>query len=347
MSRDVTTDLRVMLISGSLPPEACGVGDYTAQLAQSLSRSGLQVKVHPVTSYREVASTVRLARRWKAHIVHVQYPSIGYGMSLWPHVLMALVRPSVRMVLTLHEFSSAHPARRVAAAVLAALAHQVIFTDASDAASFPVKRLLARASSIVPIGSNLPVAPPVERESGRVVYFGLLRPHRGLETFLELAAASGRAGERFAFEVVGAVDKRVRAYAARLRESNPDVRWSVGLPPGEAAARLASAEAAYLPYPDGATERRGSLLAVLSNRVPTVTTLGVHTPPTLAGAVLFAQDAKHALDLLRSMDVGTAQKMLQRAEEYLARHSWEAVAEQHVRLYENAQRDPVHVRRGT
>jgi hypothetical protein len=37
--------VRVILVTGSLPPEACGVGDYTQRLASALADAGQPVEL--------------------------------------------------------------------------------------------------------------------------------------------------------------------------------------------------------------------------------------------------------------------------------------------------------------
>lgn len=263
----------------------------------------------------------------------MQYPSVGYGKTFWPHLLVLRLRRRCRTFLTLHEYSDAHPARRAAAVLLAALCGRVIFTTRADLRRFPSWTPFVRRLGAIPIGSNLPVAEVRDKDPTRVVYFGLIRPRRGLEAFLDLARLSAAESKSFTFEVVGAVDPRVARYASRMQHANPDVTWSVGLGPEQAAARVASASAAYLPYPDGASDRRGSLLGVLVNGVPTITTSGPATSADLEAAVLVANDVRAALDHLDSLNTATVGRIRDAADRYLESRTWRGIADGHIELY--------------
>ena len=118
--------MRILLITGSLPPMKCGIGDYTAQLAETLGRrSGVTVGVltdvaaQPVPTGRsyevlpvahgwkmsDLPRIVRTVRRWRPDIVHTQYPTQGYGLRKLPFVLpltLALFRFPI--VQTWHEY---------------------------------------------------------------------------------------------------------------------------------------------------------------------------------------------------------------------------------------------------
>jgi glycosyltransferase involved in cell wall biosynthesis len=104
----------------------CGIGDYTAQLAEALGkRPGVAVAVltdaaaqpvPPGLSYEVLAvargwkwpdawRVLRAARRWKPDIAHMQYPTQGYGRQKLPWLVPSLLAASgLRIVLTWHEY---------------------------------------------------------------------------------------------------------------------------------------------------------------------------------------------------------------------------------------------------
>ena len=114
-----------MLVSGSLPPQRCGVGDYTAQLAATLAGQGDQVAVltgvwgerpavidgveilRGVDGWGVPATfrALRAIRRWRPELVHFQYPTANYGRwFIVPYLLPTLVfLLRIRQVMTWHE----------------------------------------------------------------------------------------------------------------------------------------------------------------------------------------------------------------------------------------------------
>ncbi len=124
--------MRVMLITGSYPPAACGVGDYTMRLGRALAvQPGWEVAVitgstadvcaaqatekgevtdpvfvHRVAnwSFATLPRIVTTIRRWSPDVVHIQYPTQGFFGWRLPTVLPVILRclgfPSVQ---TWHE----------------------------------------------------------------------------------------------------------------------------------------------------------------------------------------------------------------------------------------------------
>ena len=118
-----------------------------------------------------------------------------------------------------------------------------------------------------------------ERPAARVVYFGQIRPNKGLEQFLELANRSIASKRPFKFKIMGSVPGAHQGYMRSLRSAcSPAVDWALDLSFADVAETLAASFAAYLPFPDGASERRGSLLAALANGLPVLSTFGSATP---------------------------------------------------------------------
>lgn len=103
--------------------------------------------------------------------------------------------------------------------------------------------------------------------------------------------------------LLGAGGDRWRNELIRGRTDRASRVFAPGSLSGEAVAEyLRACDLAVQPYPDGASTRRGSLMAALANGVPVVTTLGPLTDPvTAAGPIAFARPdrlADAALGLL-------------------------------------------------
>jgi glycosyltransferase involved in cell wall biosynthesis len=348
---------RILLISGNFPPSACGVGDYTHRLATALSQTGLDVQllttagpvladaagVNVRASVRSwnlfrVAEVLKEIRAAKPDIVHVQYPTAAYGMGLLPQAL-ALSR--IPFVVTIHEASYAHVLRKLSLYPFLVFADHVVATTQFEA-SF-LARMYPPAHkklSVIPLGSNVPVEQARSRDMGTVVYFGLIAPRKGLEDFLTLAGLAGGSGESWTFRVVGMPPPRWEPYARELRDASLSlpVEWCLSLPPEKVSEHLAGAGAVYLPFPDGAALRRGSLIAALANGSPVITTHGDASPDDLTDGekVVYADSPEVAFKAVKRItsDPEFGRRLSLEAAGYGERFSWPEIADRHAALYE-------------
>lgn len=133
---------KVLMLSGSFPPMACGVGDSAYELAQALASKGVDISVitdrdayavepgdGPVPIFAEIEKwgiwsikkLVKAIERREPDILHIHYPSKAYGAGLavpfLPWLIHARRRP-IKIVLTLHEFKLSHTARKNASFIL-------------------------------------------------------------------------------------------------------------------------------------------------------------------------------------------------------------------------------------
>jgi glycosyltransferase involved in cell wall biosynthesis len=96
---------------------------------------------------------------------------------------------------------------------------------------------------------------------------------------------------------------------------------------------------AYLPFFDGASERRGSLKAVLASGLPTITTESNQTTDNIRAAVVIASNPSVAYqricDLVASPNARRA--LMAAALRYSEPFSWKAIAESHLKLYEGVE----------
>ena len=319
----------------------CGVADYSARLATALGEAGVEVELLTpdgwrLRSTRAVRATVAAVG---ADVVHLQYPTAGYRTSLGPH-LLSLVEPPT--VLTLHEASQAHPLRQASLLALLARPGWVVFTTAAER-DHVGRRLpwVRRRSSVIPIGSTIPAiggAGNGDRpREDRIVYFGLLTPEKGLDDVVALAElARERPGTRVL--VVGRPEPRSLDLPDRLRAQAADLPldWALDLDAPDVAELLATSAVGYLPFPDGASERRSSLLALLVNGVATLTTPGPYVDDELAAAVQLVDGPDAAWAAARALldDPAARAERSAAAVRYGTRRDWGDIARRHVALYE-------------
>ncbi|MGA7731295.1 MAG: glycosyltransferase, partial [Chloroflexia bacterium] len=249
-------------------------------------------------------AALRALRGADAKVAHIQYQTGAYEMRPTVNMLPLLLRlpwgwPTV---VTFHDllvpylFPKAGPVREWANRLLARTATAVIATNPDDAKrlqSWGVRRL-----ELIPIGSNIRNDPPLgfDRQAWRagrgispgatlLAYFGFLNSTKGLDSLLRaISNLEKRTPGLYRLMMVGgglgSSDPTNRATAGALDALARDLgvadslTWTGYLEPQEVSAALLSADMAVLPFADGASFRRGSLLAVLEHGLPLITTRG-------------------------------------------------------------------------
>lgn len=361
--------LRIVMVTGSCPPMRCGVGDYTAHLVERLSeaadvklvtsRDGEIEAPCPViavkgwSAWRMPALALRLSRL-QPDIVHLQYPTIGYGFKLGPQMLVMILRlMGIRTVVTLHEFKHARFLRKLASIPHILFASSLVFAADSELQSvlawIPVLKTSIRAkSSIVPVGPGIfPATAPEVKEPGRpltVAFFGLFYPGRLIEQSIEAFRLASLSAPGIRLLMAGDRHPRYQEYFDSLRaeaeSSLPDgrVTWLLGRESQELAEAFSGVDVFVLPYPDGASFRRTSLLTAMSFGKAVITTVGPDTPGDLRDRenVLFAEGAK---DMARAIvELSESPELYARISDGAVltsqKFSWDNIAADHLRVYE-------------
>ena len=212
--------MRVMIVSGSYPPMKCGVGDYTARLANALAElPGTEVAVLTdrrahvsrchgrLTILPEVATwrlrglreALAVVRAWKPDVVHLQYPTQGYGSGWLQWLLPLLLKlQGIPVVQTWHEFMRMTSSRNWA---LIAWMDRVIVVRPNYRESMPALYrwlISGRRIQFIPNASSIPRVDL--RESARravrsrfvadskmlVAYFGFAFPNKGVEQMFDI-----------------------------------------------------------------------------------------------------------------------------------------------------------------
>ncbi|TAK30648.1 MAG: glycosyltransferase [Chloroflexota bacterium] len=222
---------------------------------------------------------------------------------------------------------------------------------------------------LIPIGSNIPVSPPrayareawrarlgVKEDQSLLSFFGLLNHSKGLDTLF--SAISGLPPEYPVRLIMiggtaGDSDRTNIEYRQRMLDLchtlglDERVIWTGYTNPAEVSGHLLASDIGVLPFRDGASFRRGSLLAALSHSLPVVTTTHRTGHPLGAGpaqlrhqenCLLVSPDDPEATRaaIVRLSESRDLRHKLSRGASALAQSlTWEKIAAETIKLYES------------
>ncbi len=293
-----------------------GVGDYAASLGGALAALGARVhalvpsacagtrvdgiEVHSIGHRWSSGALLRaraLARRLRLDALLLQYQAGAFHLRGPIHFLPAVA--GVPVVTTFHDlrvpwlFPLAGRLRRDAVTLLARSSKGVVAAEPRDLDE--LRRRGARLAARIPIGSNVPCAPPAdwERDAFRtrmgvarddllVGHFGLQHPLKGARDLLLALDRLVRGGHRVRLVLiggsVGTLGSGHEDFAAEFERDlerlglRDRVSVTDHLPARDVSAHLLSCDVVALPYRDGASHRRGTLTAALAHGCAIVTT---------------------------------------------------------------------------
>jgi len=363
--------MRIGWITGEYPPMQGGVGAYTRILAQHIHDLGhecfiftdqraAQPNIHlPVTARvrRWSFSALRWARSWardhQLDVISLQYQTAAYDMSPFIHFAPDLLRP-FPVVTTFHDlrfpylFPKAGALRPWIVRRLARASAAAIVTNDEDRAALNARQIPA---AVIPIGSNIiPSGSSIHPRSDSefiIAFFGLMNASKGIDLLLQSARALLDDGISARVWLIGAVAgtsdlsntdyaKQIDALIDRLA-LRPYVLRTGFLNDAEVTAYLRAADVVALPFRDGASLRRGSLMAALACGAAVVTTAPAQPIPALADAVRFCEpNAASLTAALRSLHADPSQRVrLRKAAECAARQfDWRQIALDTISLFQ-------------
>jgi glycosyltransferase involved in cell wall biosynthesis len=317
--------------------------------------------------WRSVADEVS---SFKPDILHIQYQHVMYGgdpaIGFLPWALAARrMRPAI--VTTLHDMAppSRGPkaARRLAFESLLYGSRKLIVSNDSEFEGLARRPGIRQRANVVSVGSNIPLhtLPPEERVALRaslsrdrdgclLVFFGLIRPGKGIEAVIDAVADLRHRSVPVELLVVGDIGDSESELRVPYRDQLIERQLAIGVEDAvhflghqseENVSRLLQAcDLAVLPFNEGASANRTTILAALSHGLPLVTTRGVGTPAMFSdGAMAFVPsppDAKRLSasieDLIKQPEKRDA--MARRGRQLADRFTHTAIGQQVAGIYE-------------
>ena len=283
-----------------------------------------------------VSKLVGEIRRQRPDGILMQYPTGAFGRSLGP-VLLSLRHVAPTMVM-LHEFAAAHIVRKAAVGALLLRADRIGITAERERKYltnfYPWLRGRIRD---VPIASNIPGRTWAPTSPPSVVYFGQLRPNKGIEEFIDVRRLLAGEAPEAVFQIVGAVVPQHADYAEALGRTAAEAGIAIASNRSieEVADTLAGATVALMPFPDGVSFRRGSMFAAAACGTPIATTIGDDTPPELLSYLEPAKTVPElsALTLRLLRDPASRDAAHGRSAQLSARFGWEQTADSYCKVF--------------
>lgn len=301
---------KVLFITGSYPPEICGVGDYTSKLVNSeigVHESWIVFHKQSWSIFQFFNYVQEISRIDPSHLI-LQYPTQGYGWSILPHLLCFYYSlfTKVKFISVLHEFSNATLKNKIAELIFLFCSNELIVTN--DFEKKNIKKICFWLKNIhtIRICSNIVACNELNTFYNRhydLVYFGHIRPNKGLEDFLDLI----RSNDYFLnkkLAIIGQVPKGFESYFNSIQEvaENFGIKLILNKPEEEISEILNDSKFAYLPFPDGVSERRGSFLACAFNGVNIITTKCKYTTEELQKCVFLPNNNSEIVKYITEMD---------------------------------------------
>ena len=303
-------------------------------------------------------------RRWveqeRLDVVNLQYQAAAYRMHPALNLLPGTLS-GAPLAVTFHDlkvpylFPKAGRLRWWAIRRLAHRAAGVIVTNREDLLRLEGEGITGRLA-LIPIGSNIAVTPPADYDRaawrarwgvspGEILlgYFGFLNESKGGEELIEALSTLLKAGVPAKLLMIGgrtgSSDATNQAYADRIdaliaeRQVGDRILRTGYVPAKVVSAAFLAADACVLPYRDGISFRRGSLMAALAHGRPVVTTEpAVELPELKPGENVYLVPPRDPLALSEAVialwkDPVLAARLAAGAEALARNFRWDAIAQ--------------------
>lgn len=350
--------------------------DVTSEVLTDAACASTEPTVHPVVgtwgfAFWGVAQQIISERR--IDVVHIQYQTAAFDLkpaiNLLPWYLQRR-SPRPAIVTTFHDlrepylFPKAGPVRRWVTHMLGRHSDAIIFTTREDQEQWSAAVETRVPSYQIDIGPNIAEVPITadERQALRaacgvapnaflVGFFGFVNATKGLDTLfmavrrlrdadipVQVLIVGGSVGDSDPSNAV--YKEHLERLIRRLDLDMGDILLSTGyVEAAEASRALATCDAMALPFTDGVSLRRTSLLTALDHGLPVVTTYPKQPTSELqeSGALLLVppDDPPALSDALRCLyDDRTLRETLGAAAHQFARQfSWHRIAEHTLAVY--------------
>ena len=378
--------MKVALVTGSAGDEHCGVGDYAYELAQHLALDAevhlyyakgfgpkeppfpklTTLHLHELSGYSvlTIYGLIRELREQEYDIIHLQYPSKGFGLAGGPVLLprsLGGMNSRSRIVLTLHEFATSHQLRKGAVGEMLPFIDALVLTNELELDGFASKQA-AYSLSVMPVGNilrsraeleavwleaagqQIPQVPHptglARRVPDSIFNYGLPAQGKGFTRLLEAVQSVRKAGQPAQlflggeFPTGSKLSEEVLGKITELELTDAVVRLG-HIPRSRLQSEAEKYALGVFPFDEGYSSKRSSIAAISHCDLPLVVGAGsvedhpFIVPESNTGASL----AVLMLELLSGKLAESWEDQVEKQREYAKRFSFSRIAAGHLKLY--------------
>lgn len=303
--------MTILILSGTYPPDKCGVGDYTSKLYDALIKNNKQHDIYLMSSHKLLKNgehnsleykplkwnffgiwrIIRAIKLINPDIINLQFPTKIYRFSVSVlFLVIRLKRLGFRIVTTLHEYSFSPKLAQFRSNFIIRSSNGLIVVDEQYKIDVVDRELCSEDRvQYIPVGSNIDrseldaegirlVRSEYSAEHGTLIgYFGFIFPSKGVESLISLGRLLKQQKRLFKIVIVADLNSKNKYHLKILemiRESGIDEELVVTgyLPANRIADLLKSMDVVVFPFTKGISTKNGSVLAALNQGVNVIST---------------------------------------------------------------------------
>lgn len=248
--------MKIVHIVGTIDKGKCGVGDFVKSLSRQM---GSCSRVwHP--------SLNEEFKLKKDEIVHLHAPSKGWRNEFEQIKIYAQV-PKSKRYLMLHEWSLASSLRKIQYSILGIMSKKIGFSDQFEMLACPLFKNNPESKTYLPIGSSFDAVlrQDIKPQKFRLVFFGFFSKSKDIDTLSELFNYSVDLGWDQPVVFTNSKDNlNLKSFLAGC--TDVELRQNCSIE--EIAGEIKWGDIGILPFADGTSPRRTTLLSLLKMGIP-------------------------------------------------------------------------------
>lgn len=301
--------IKLCFISGEISPHTkCGVSNYTYKLIQELNTNKnldisiisskndflddqfnyINIENWNFSNWKNIKKAIN---KFKPQIIHYQHPTKIYGKNLFQFFIPYLIKKefaNIKVLTTIHEFSESPWYAKLWLIFLIKKSDYLIFTNQNNLDYAKKSISLKNKAKVIYIGSNIEVRKfnndQIVKERKKILgdkkyligYFGFIEKNKGIDDLINsLNILVNQANKPYKLLIIAALNNKYsyHRYIEKLTHKyslQSNVYITGYLEETDVSKYLQMIDLGVLPFKNGVSLRRGSLIAMLLHNVPVI-----------------------------------------------------------------------------